>query len=51
MITPSRPDVKVFLLGAFLNFISHYFYYFVEGNFNLAYSIVLDGEPLIPDDV
>ncbi len=33
----------VFLLGAFLDFISHYFFHFLEGNAYLAYSVVTDG--------
>ena len=32
----------VFLLGAFLDFISHYFFHFMHGNFYLGYSIVVD---------
>jgi Fe-S oxidoreductase/nitrate reductase gamma subunit len=32
----------VFLLGAFLDFISHYFFNFMEGNFYLGYSILTD---------
>jgi len=33
----------VLLLGAFLDFISHYFFHFLEGNTYLAYSVVTDG--------
>jgi len=32
----------VFLLGAFLDFISHYFFHFMHGNFYLGYSVVVD---------
>ncbi|MCX7911966.1 MAG: (Fe-S)-binding protein [Dehalococcoidales bacterium] len=32
----------VLLLGAFLDFISHYFFHFMEGNFYLGYSLVTD---------
>jgi len=32
----------IFLLGAFLDAISHYFFNFMEGNFYLAYSVVVD---------
>jgi Fe-S oxidoreductase/nitrate reductase gamma subunit len=32
----------VLLLGAFLDFISHYFFHFMEGNFYLAYSVITD---------
>jgi Fe-S oxidoreductase/nitrate reductase gamma subunit len=32
----------VFLLGAFLDFISHYFFHFMQGNFYLGYSVVVD---------
>jgi Fe-S oxidoreductase/nitrate reductase gamma subunit len=32
----------VFLLGAFLDFISHYFFDFMHGNFYLGYSVVTD---------
>ena len=32
----------VFFLGAILDFISHYFYYFLEGNTYLAYSVITD---------
>ncbi len=32
----------VFLLGAFLDFISHYFFNFMQGNTYLAYSVVTD---------
>jgi len=30
------------LLGAFLDFISHYFFHFMHGNFYLGYSVVVD---------
>ncbi len=33
----------VFLLGAFLDFISHYFFNFMQGAFYLGYSVVTDG--------
>jgi len=32
----------IFLLGAFLDFISHYFFHFLHGNFYLGYSVVVD---------
>jgi Fe-S oxidoreductase/nitrate reductase gamma subunit len=32
----------VFLLGAFLDFISHYFFHFMHGGFYLGYSVVVD---------
>ncbi len=32
----------VFMLGAFLDFISHYFFHFLEGNVYLGYSVVVD---------
>ncbi len=32
----------VFLLGSFLDFISHYFFHFLEGGFYLGFSLVLD---------
>jgi Fe-S oxidoreductase/nitrate reductase gamma subunit len=32
----------VFLLGAFIDFISHYFFHFMHGNFYLGYSVVVD---------
>ena len=32
----------IFLLGAFLDFISHYFFHFLQGNFYLGFSLVLD---------
>jgi Fe-S oxidoreductase/nitrate reductase gamma subunit len=32
----------VFLLGAFLDFISHYFFHFMHGSFYLGYSVVVD---------
>ncbi|MFC1902314.1 (Fe-S)-binding protein [Chloroflexota bacterium] len=32
----------VFLLGAFLDFISHYFFHFMQGSFYLGYSVVVD---------
>ncbi len=32
----------VFLLGAFLDFISYYFFHFMEGNFYLGYSAAVD---------
>ena len=32
----------IFLLGAFLDFISHYFFHFMSGNFYLGYSVVVD---------
>jgi Fe-S oxidoreductase/nitrate reductase gamma subunit len=32
----------VFLLGAFLDAISHYFFHFMQGNFYLGYSVVVD---------
>jgi Fe-S oxidoreductase/nitrate reductase gamma subunit len=32
----------VFLLGSFLDFISHYFFHFMQGTFYLVYSAVLD---------
>jgi len=32
----------VFLIGAFLDFISHYFFHFMHGNFYLGYSVVVD---------
>jgi Fe-S oxidoreductase/nitrate reductase gamma subunit len=33
----------IFLLGAFLDAISHYFFHFMHGNFYLGYSVVVDG--------
>jgi Fe-S oxidoreductase/nitrate reductase gamma subunit len=33
----------IFLLGAFLDAISHYFFNFMHGNFYLGYSVVVDG--------
>jgi Fe-S oxidoreductase/nitrate reductase gamma subunit len=33
----------IFLLGAFLDFLSHYFFHFLEGNAYLAYSVITDG--------
>jgi len=33
----------IFLLGAFLDAISHYFFDFMHGNFYLGYSVVVDG--------
>jgi len=33
----------VFILGAFLDFISHYFFHFMHGSFYLGYSVVVDG--------
>jgi len=33
----------IFLLGAFLDFISHYFFHFLHGSFYLGYSVVVDG--------
>jgi Fe-S oxidoreductase/nitrate reductase gamma subunit len=33
----------LFLLGAFLDAISHYFFHFMQGNFYLGYSLVVDG--------
>jgi Fe-S oxidoreductase/nitrate reductase gamma subunit len=33
----------IFLLGAFLDAISHYFFNFMHGNFYLGYSVVTDG--------
>ncbi len=32
----------VFLLGAFMDFISHYFFDFMHGDFYLAYSVIVD---------
>ncbi len=32
----------IFLLGAFLDFISHYFFHFMHGSFYLGYSVVVD---------
>ena len=32
----------IFLLGAFLDFISHYFFHFLQGSFYLGYSVVVD---------
>ena len=32
----------IFLLGAFLDFISHYFFHFMHGDFYLGYSVVTD---------
>ena len=32
----------IFLLGSFLDFISHYFFHFLEGNLYLGYSVVVD---------
>ncbi len=32
----------VFLIGAFLDFISHYFFHFMYGDFYLGYSVVVD---------
>ncbi len=32
----------ILLLGAFMDFISHYFFHFMHGNFYLVYSIVVD---------
>ncbi len=32
----------VFLLGAFLDFVSHYFFHFMHGSFYLGYSVVVD---------
>ena len=32
----------IFLLGSFLDFISHYFFHFLEGNLYLGYSVVID---------
>ena len=33
----------IFLLAAFLDFISHYFFHFMQGSFYLGYSVVVDG--------
>jgi len=33
----------VFLIGAFLDFIGHYFFHFMHGSFYLGYSVVVDG--------
>ena len=33
----------IFLLGAFLDAVSHYLFHFMEGNFYLAYSVITDG--------
>jgi Fe-S oxidoreductase/nitrate reductase gamma subunit len=33
----------VLFIGSFFDFISHYFFHFMEGNFYLAYSILTDG--------
>ncbi len=32
----------IFFLATFLNFISHYFFHFLQGNFYLGYSVVVD---------
>jgi len=32
----------ILILGAFLDFISHYFFHFMHGNFYLGYSVVVD---------
>ncbi len=37
----------VFLVGSFLDFISHYFFHFLQGNFYLGYSLVVDGFGLL----
>jgi nitrate reductase gamma subunit len=47
-LSPGLPHFLIFagctvlVLGAFLDFISHYFFHFMEGNVYLGYSVVVD---------